>query len=151
MSGQNELLDSGVPIGRTNDEAVDKVLHNVVAKKLAPEDLETYKLVSDVEDRRVKMQSILGIWRRTQEDERKLRRTVAYWILGALFVELAAGNTAFFLIGFDRFTVSEWVAQTFIVGMYTQIVSIVLIVVKSLFPAPKTDILSELNQMVDKL
>lgn len=151
MSEQNEFLNSEIPVGRTNDEAVDKILHNANVKKLAPEDLESYKVVADVRDRRFKMQTILGIWRRTQEGERQLRKNVAYWILGALFFELAAGNAAFFLIGFDRFTVSEWVAQTFIIGMYTQIVSIVLIVVKSLFPVPKTDILSEINQMVDKL
>lgn len=151
MSEQIEPLDSEIPIGRTSDDAVNKVLQNVTAKQLAPEDLDSYKTVADVEDRRFKMQTVLGIWRKTQEGERELRRTVAYWILGALFIELAAGNTAFFLIGFGMFTVPEWVAQTFLIGMYAQIVSIVLIVVKSLFPSPKTDTISELNKMVDKL
>jgi hypothetical protein len=152
MAEQNEAIENyEISFGKTTYEEVNKLLQNVPTKKLSSEDLNSYKIIADVQARRFKMQTILGIWKRSQDDERSLRRIVAYWVLAGLFVQLAAGNTAFFLYGFGIFEVPEWVAQAFFIGMYTQIVSIVLIVVKSLFPSPKTDGITELNKMVDKL
>lgn len=140
-----------VPFGQSSDEDVERVLSGITTDKMTAADLKILSTKHGLEDKRFKLINVLNIWRKTQKNERKLKKVVAYMILGGLATELIAGNTAFFLIGFGLFKVPEWVAQTFFIGMYAQIISVVLIVVKSLFPTPKSDSLTELNKMVDKL
>lgn len=56
-----------------------------------------------------------------------------------------------FLIGEKILTIQQWVANTFYVGMYGQVITVAMTVVRHLFPKPKQDLISQLNDMVDRL
>lgn len=123
-----------------------------IADEVSSEEIEAYKEVTQAQDRRYKLEKILGVWEDLQQSERILRRNSAYVIFGALFIELILGNWAFFELGFGQKTILDpWIVKTFFIGMYTQIISIAMFVVKYLFPAPKQDAGSQLNDMITKL
>lgn len=141
-----------ISIGEATDEEVQRVLSGAFIKShVTSGQLETYRVINEIEQKRLKSLRVLGIWEQLQESERRLKTKVAWCILGAMFLELCVGNMAFYLIGSRAIAVDQWLAKTFIIGMYGQIISITVIVVKSLFPSPKSDVLTELNKMVKKL
>lgn len=130
------------PKGKADNERISVKAKQEVEQSIA---------MQQQRDKTYKLEFVLGTWKETQEYERKLKQRVANIVFALLGLEVLVGNTAFFFYGFGLINVPEWVAQTFYVGMYVQVIGIVTIVVRSLFPKPKSDTLTELNRMVDKL
>jgi hypothetical protein len=118
---------------------------------LTDQDLNAYQTVNAVENSKIKLNTVLDLWKTQTKTDIELRKRFAYYVLAALFIELLCGNAIMFLIGFGLLDIKEWVANVFYVGMYGQIISITLYVIRYLFPAPKKDPQSALFELVDKL
>jgi hypothetical protein len=131
-------------ISQIPDSALSRVL--VRNMPLTQEHLNTITTLSDVENDYEK----LKVWKDHQTNEKELKRLVAIFIMVILCFEVLVGNLAFFLYGFGILNFPRWVSETFFVGLFGQIVGLVLIIVKGLFPTPKEDPLTQLNRMVDK-
>lgn len=106
---------------------------------------------SQLEDQRFQIRAFVSTWEENHKKERELKGKVAMWIFLGLGAEILFGNVAFYQYGVGNMHFPEWVAQTFFVGMYTQIIGIVTIVVRSLFPsksksASVTEMQSEYNK-----
>lgn len=113
-----------------------------------PVDFEKSRILKDDEARRDKDKRILQLWINQESSERKLRVGVVSGLGIILAGELIVGNMAFLKIGEGSMQFPEWTVQIFFMGMFTQIISMVFFVVKSLFPTPKTDSLSAIRGMV---
>ena len=118
---------------------------------VTPEELDIYKGYKGLENYRFKLETVLEIWQKQEEQDRNLRKIVAYAIFGGLGVELIIGNLIMILMGFGKIKIEQWVANIFFVGMYTQIVTLVTVVVKNLFPTPQKDGNNLLKEIVKDL
>ncbi|REJ06929.1 hypothetical protein [Halobacillus trueperi] len=110
--------------------------------------LETYKVIHETNLKKQKTDTVLEVWRNQQDLERNMRKIYARWILIALVAELIVGNGIFILVACGVFTLEEWVVNVFFTGMYAQIISITVIVVRNLFPNSKENNIIELNQVI---
>jgi hypothetical protein len=149
MTNQSEPAISYV-----KDEEDIKNAASLIKEQVGPltqQDIKAYQTVNEVAGKKEKLTAVLEIWKNQNNTEIILRKHCAYWILGALFVELICGNVAMFFIGFGMASISEWLAKIFFVGMYGQIITITLVVVRYLFPVPKKDSQTALFELVDKL
>lgn len=113
--------------------------------------LDEWSQIVDIDNKRRKNRLVLRLFHMHHKTERKLKVYFSIFILSALFIEVATGNVVMFLIGAKVLNVAQWVADTFYVGMYGQIITIAMTVVRHLFPKPKQDLISQLNEMVDKM
>lgn len=114
--------------------------------------IDAYKAASEASDRRYKTKKVLAIWRHQQANDRKIRKTVAYWVLGGMLFEILVAATAFFFIGFGLIQILDpWVARTFFVTVLAHVVAILMIIVKNLFPERKSDNLADITTIVEKL
>lgn len=85
------------------------------------------------EDRSEALRTVLQSWESEQQADRKLKKIYGGWLLFALFIQIIAINTAFFLIGFEKLKVDEWTSRTFIVAVFIELGAMVRFIVKYLF------------------
>lgn len=79
--------------------------------------------------------AILEAWESQQNDDRKLRKRYANWLLGLVSIQVFLMSAAFFALGLGYLKFQEVVAEVFMVGTFTEISALVLIVVRYLFPS----------------
>ncbi|GMA49292.1 hypothetical protein GCM10025857_06490 [Alicyclobacillus contaminans] len=65
--------------------------------------------------------------------------------------ELLVGKGTFVLFGFKVLSFPEWLAISFFIGMYVQVISVVMVVVNGVFPKPKEDFLGRLTDVIKDL
>lgn len=118
-----------------------------VGTSVTSDDLDTYKTYNEVQNTNQKYKIILEAWEAQHREERDLRRKFAIAIFIVLLLQIVAINVTFFLIGFKKMEVEEWVATTFIIAVFSEIVSMTLIVLRYLFPKAS----KELMELVQKL
>lgn len=130
-------------------EVVKTELGNVDPNQLH---LDAYKTVNEVQYKMHKLTQILDIWKEQQNNDRDMRKTISYWILGILGVEVLAANVAMFCLGFGFMTISDpWLTKIFFTAVFAQVVAILMFVIKNLFPERKSDNLDDVTKMVSKL
>lgn len=95
--------------------------------------------MQEASDKSHKLHKVLTSWSIQQSQERKLRRTYALCFIGFLGLQLVTLNIAFFLVGAHVISITEPQFNVLFVSTFGEIISLVLIVTKYLFPA-KTDI-----------
>lgn len=118
-----------------------------IGEVVTPQDIDSYRAFQEIEDRSYIIRSITGSWERQQKEERKLRQRYARWLLAGVFVQVVLANVAFFLVGTGHLEVEEWLAGTFIVGTFGEVVGLATIVTKYLFPEIKFEPLSLLERL----
>lgn len=118
-----------------------------VQEPVKPGDLDTIGKFTEIRDRSFRIRTIVEAWREQQILDRKLRKTYATWLLIAVSLQMALINLAFFFIGFEKMHVEEWVANTFIIGVFAETSSLVFVVVKYLFPDSSRTILDLLERL----
>jgi len=109
--------------------------------------VDTYGRLQEIFDKSAKLQRILEAWERQHTEERSMRRTYAKWLLIALFIQAFIVNVAFFAIGFGYLTVSEWVANSFILAVFGEIAAMTFFIIKYLFPKTSADVLATLEKL----
>jgi hypothetical protein len=118
-----------------------------VGGEVRPEDVDVFGRIREIEDKSYKLRTVLDAWERQQSEERALRQGYAKKILIALFVQMGLVNIAFFAVGFRWIAVEPWVANTFIMAVFGEIAAMALIVIKYLFPAVGSDVLSLIEKL----
>jgi hypothetical protein len=138
---------SGSPAGADlPDTLKDKVIS--VGKPLSSgKDIERYERLEDIRNRSRKLRTVLKAWETQQREERVLRRFYAKGLLGALFAQVLLINAVFFAIGLGYLLVDKWVATTFIMAVFAEIVALVTVVNKYLFPKVGSEVLDLIEKM----
>lgn len=125
-------------------KGVDEVLDQVTSEELEVKDI---RELSEIAGQKYKLEVVLENWNDQHQEERRLRKKVAWTILVTLLIQIFLINLSFFLIGFGWMEVEQWLATSFILAVFVEIISLTLIVLKYLFP----DIAGEMIAMVKSL
>lgn len=138
------------------DEALpDDVLAEVgdieVVGRWTADQVNNFQVYAGVQDKRYKLKRAIRIWEDFYGAERSMRKTFALWVFIALGTEILFGVAAFFCLGFGVIHLNQWIADVFFVGVFSQVAAMAIQIVKSLFPTPKKDPLSQINDIVSKL
>jgi hypothetical protein len=133
------------PVVKAPESVGDKIL--TIGSQVTSADVDTYGRLREIEDKSRRSATLLQAWERQHTEERNLRRTYARWLLIALFVQMALVNLAFFALGLKWIQVEQWVANTFILAVFSEIASMTFFVIKYLFPKVSTDVLATLEKL----
>lgn len=110
-------------------------------------DIDHFERIEDIRNRSRKLKTVLTAWETQQKEERGLRRTYANYLLAALFLQILLINGAFFGIGAGYLVVEKWVATTFIMAVFFEVVALVLVIVKYLFPKVGSEVLNLIEKI----
>lgn len=88
------------------------------------DDIEAYERIQQIQSREAR-----------ESGERKLRFTYALAFLALIAVHLGATWTVVFLLGFGLMDLDRWVATTFISASLSQVVGLLWLVTRYLFPS----------------
>jgi hypothetical protein len=97
-------------------------------------DIDIYGYLMHVKDASFKIRTIVSAWETQQREERSMRKCFGFLLLIALSFQALLINTAFFLIGFSIIVVEKWVAVTFIMSVFGEMVGLLYFVMNYLFP-----------------
>ena len=114
-----------------------------ISDLITTEEVANLSRLQDIRERARHHRAIVLAWRRQQDQDRRMRRVYANWLIGAMTVQIIAIHILFVLMGLGTLNVETTMASTFIVATFAEISALVLLVVKYLFP-PTTDRLLDL-------
>jgi hypothetical protein len=114
-----------------------------IGSQLTSEDIDVYDHLRTVEDRSYRERTETHQFAGRSSEERMLRRVVALSLLVITVAQIAVANVFFVLLGTDALIVDEWVAGTFFLSVFVEIVGLFAIVIRYLFPG-----LTALNSQV---
>ena len=103
--------------------------------------------MEDIRNRSRKVQTVLDTWETQQTHERALRSRYANYLLVVLSLQIVLINIAFFCIGLGYLVIDKWVATTFIMAVFFEITTLVLVVIKYLFPKVGTEVLDLIEKL----
>jgi len=147
-----EHLEQLNSFGMVPDEAVEEALEGADFVDFANVDEVNNRVkMIEAQIKLRKVDELLKTWKEHQESEGKIRKEIARWVFLILCAELMVGNGAFILYGFKLLSFPEWLAVSFFIGMYVQVISVVMVVVNGVFPKPKEDFLGRLTDIIKDL
>ncbi len=119
------------PVGLFSDGT--KLLIKDVSS-FSPSNIDDMLRVREADDRSHKLHILLSSWSEQQSQERKLRKIYAICFVILLCLQIVMMAVAFYLIGIGKFNITETQFNVFFVSIFGEIVSLVLIITKYLFP-----------------
>jgi hypothetical protein len=111
-----------------------------------PPDEDVLDQLRENKERRRHQSAIINAWRQQQTQDREMRRVYANWLMLVMSCQIAAINIIFILIGCGLLKFEPWTANVFITAVFADIASLVLLVVKYLFPATTDKILDLIDR-----
>lgn len=121
-----------------------------VGSPVTSEQIDNIGKLQNIQERIKHHRTIVNAWKQQQDQDRKMRKTYANWLMGAMSVQVAAINVIFVLIGCGILKFEPWTANTFIMATFAEISALVLLVVKYLFPPTTDRILDLIDRFKDK-
>lgn len=118
-----------------------------IGDPVTEDDIRLHKERTEIEDRSFKLRTIINKWAEQHEADRKLRLKYAYWLLGALFFQIITINTIVFLYGFGIIILQEWVANIFVMSVFTEVTTMIFIILKYLFPKSGAEFLNLIEKL----
>lgn len=109
-----------------------------VGSPVTSEQIDNIGKLQNIQERIKHHRTIVNAWKQQQDQDRKMRKTYANLLMGAMSVQVIAINVIFVLIGCGILKFEPWTTNTFIMATFAEISALVLLVVKYLFP-PTTD------------
>jgi hypothetical protein len=100
----------------------------------------------DIQERGKHNRTIINAWKQQQDQDRKMRKMYATWLMIAMSGQVVAVNVVFVLIGCGLLKFEPWTANTFIMAVFTEISALVLLVVKYLFPTTSDKVLELIDR-----
>ena len=97
-------------------------------------DIDSLIRVQGAVDKSNVTRQLLASWSIQQQEERRLRKIYSISFIAILAVQIVILNLLFFLIGIKTLIFTEVQINVFFVSVFAEIVSLVLIVTKYLFP-----------------
>jgi hypothetical protein len=140
-----DSLDSLPPELRAQVEKIGEAVHS--NEELDEKKIAGYERVTKAKDQSFKLTTLVNAWQRQNKAERKLRQKVAWCILVALAVQIILVNVTFFLIGFKVMVADAELAKIFILAVFAEIVAMVLIVLRYLFPQTGNEFLQLIKEL----
>ena len=116
-------------------QAAEKVGAVDVSEPMTSEQIDDFAKLQDIRERLKHHRTIVSAWKQQQEQDRKLRKLYANWLMCAMSAQVIAINIIFVLIGCGILKYEQWTANTFVMATFAEISALVLLVVKYLFPA----------------
>jgi hypothetical protein len=117
-----------------------------VGEPVSSADVDTYGKLRQIEDRSHQIRTIIKAWKDQQAQDRKMRERYANYLIFAMGLQALVMNVIFVLMGCDALTFEPWTARIFIVSVFAEIASMVLIVVKYLFTPSSDKVLQFLRE-----
>jgi cation transport ATPase len=143
-----ELIENAPEEGASDDEVNSLLDNSQISDYTDTEAINNYVLVVEARNKSHKITELTEAWKEYQKSERMLRKNIAYIVFSILSVEIIAGNVFFLFYGLKKITFPQWLATSFFVAMFVQVVSIVIVIINGLFPKPKEDFLSKLTDII---
>jgi len=120
----------------------------VVFGQMRPEDVDNILRVRYADEHISRLKTVIEAWQVQQEEERKLRQQYAKVLISIVAGEIVIIFLAFFLLGFSLISVEKWMAEIFLVGVLAQSSSLILVVLKYLFPDRAIDLRNLLESVI---
>jgi hypothetical protein len=120
-----------------------------IAKPVSPSDVDSYGKLRQIQDRSHQIRTIVKAWKDQQAQDRKMRERYATYLMVAMGIQSLVVNIVFVLVGCGVLTFEPGTTKTFIVSVFAEIASMVLIVVKYLF-TPSSDRVLQLLRATKK-
>lgn len=140
-----DSLDSLPPALRAQVEEIGEAIRS--NEDLDEKRVASYERVTKAKDQSFKLITLVNAWQRQNKAERKLRQRVAWCILIALALQIVLINTTFFLMGFKVMVADADLAKIFVLAVFAEIVAMVLIVLRYLFPQTGNDFLQLMKEL----
>jgi hypothetical protein len=121
-----------------------------VGEPVTSEQIDNIGRLRDIQERIKHHRTIVGAWKQQQDQDRKMRKLYANWLMGAMSAQVVAINIIFVLIGCGVLKFETWTANTFVTATFAEISALVLLVVKYLFPATTDRILDLIDRFKAK-
>jgi hypothetical protein len=121
-----------------------------VGKPVTSEDIDAIGKLREIEERRKRHRTIVGAWKQQQEEDRKMRKTFATWLMVVMSVQIIGINIIFILMRLGFLKVEPWTANTFVMSVFAEVSALVLLVVKYLFPTTSDKILDLIDRFRNK-
>ena len=118
-----------------------------VEAPVQPAELDAYSKLKDLENRSYHLRTIVDAWGNQQTQDRKLRSGYSWWLAWVLSLQLCLVNVVFILIGTGNLHYERWVTNTFVISVFGEVTSLVLIIVKYLFPQSSGKVLELLERL----
>lgn len=124
-----------------------KAIVNKIGPPISSPELDTYRAISEISDKSHKLRTVLASWEGQQSEERRLRKVFAWALLVVLFLQILIINVTFFLIAYHSIEITPWVSNTFIISVFSEVVSMTFIVIRYLFPKVGMEFLSLIEKL----
>ncbi len=102
--------------------------------------------LQDIQERGKHHRTIINVWKQQQDQDRKMRKLYATWLMIAMSLQVIAINVIFILIGSGMLKFEQWTANTFVMAVFAEVSALVLLVVKYLFPATSDRLLELIDR-----
>lgn len=117
-----------------------------VGGPVTSEQIDNLGKIQDIQERVKHHRTIVNAWKQQQDQDRKMRKMYANWLMGVMSVQVVAINVIFVLIGCGVLKFEQWTANTFLTATFAEITALILLVVKYLFPATTDRILALIDR-----
>ncbi|MCU7492872.1 MAG: hypothetical protein HF312_18845 [Ignavibacteria bacterium] len=130
-------------------DSVDLLKKYVVEVKdqVSSDEIDSFGKLNKIQNESFRLRTIIDSWDNQQSQDRALRESFARTLKWAFFIQAIIINVTFFLIGFGVIKIEPWVANTFIIAVFTELTSMIFIIIKYLFPKVSTEILDIIQKL----
>jgi len=120
---------------------------NVVLDELHSGDIADLERINKIQNDALKINTVLYAWTRQQNQERKLRKNYAYWILAGIFIQAIFIDILIIMLGRGVLVLENWIVSTTIITIFLEIVGLATVVVQYLFPKKDSEILNIIKDL----
>ena len=117
-----------------------------VGEPVTSEQIDAIGKLQDIQERGKHLRTIVNAWKQQQDQDRKMRKLYATWLMIAMSTQVIGINVIFILIGCGVLKFEQWTTNTFLVSVFAEVSALVLLVVKYLFPATSDKILDLIDR-----
>ena len=114
------------------------------------DEVDQYGRLQGIRERAKHHRTIINAWKQQQDQDRKLRRLYANWLMIVMSAQVVAINVLFFLVGRKALAFDRWTINIFVTAVFAEVGALVLLVVKYLFPATTDRILDLIDRFREK-
>jgi hypothetical protein len=130
--------------------ASDQKAVKKIGKPVTSEEIDEFGKLKDIHERSRHHRTIINAWKQQQDQDRKMRKMYATWLMVAMSGQIAGIYVIFILIGFGFLEYQQWTMNTFIMSVFAEVGAMVLLVVKYLFPSTSDKVLDLIDRFRTK-
>jgi len=128
---------------------VQKVVEKI-GKPVTSAEIDEIGKLQDIQERSRHHRTIINAWKQQQDQDRKMRKMYANWLMVAMSGQIVGINVIFILIGCGLLEFQQWTTNTFVMSVFAEVSAMALLVVKYLFPATSDKVLDLIDRFRTK-